>query len=138
MAIGQQAGQSVKWGCVVGCGPTSNQHLANVLCLLGERVQSPLPKTVQITFLNFKDHFLKMTQFHISYFSEFAESFFRANYATELWGGGPRLVVNTAAFHARVRGSFPGHGGLKETKMFLPHPLVKLSIVGSLRDRELL
>ena len=37
---------------------------------------------------------------------------------------------------SRVRGSFPSLGGLKETKMFLPHPLVKLSIVGSLRDRE--
>ena len=42
-------------------------------------------------------------------------------------GGGPRVVV---------RGSFPGLGGLKETKMFLPHPLVKLSIVGSFRVRE--
>ena len=51
-------------------------------------------------------------------------------------GGGPRVVVNTAAFHARVRGSVPGLGGLKETKMFLPHPRVKVSIVGSLRDRE--
>ena len=51
-------------------------------------------------------------------------------------GGDPRVVVSTAAFHARVRGSFPGFGGLKETKMFLPHPLVKLSIVGILRDRE--
>ena len=50
--------------------------------------------------------------------------------------GGPRVVVSTAAFHARVRGSLPGLGGLKETKMFLPHPRVKLSIVGSLRDRE--
>ena len=50
--------------------------------------------------------------------------------------GGPRVVVSTAAFHARVRGSVPVHGGLKETKMFLPHPSVKLSIVGSLRDRE--
>ena len=30
----------------------------------------------------------------------------------------------------------PGLGGLKETKMFLPHPRVKVSIVGSLRDRE--
>ena len=40
-------------------------------------------------------------------------------------GGGPRVVVSTAAFH-----------GLKETKMFLPHPRVKLSIVWSLRDRE--
>ena len=48
-------------------------------------------------------------------------------------GGGPRVVVSTAAFHARVRGSVPGFGGLKETKMFLPHPRV---IVGSLCDRD--
>ena len=39
-----------------------------------------------------------------------------------LHGGGPRIVVSTVAFHARVRGSVPG-------------PRVKLSIVGSLRDR---
>ena len=45
-------------------------------------------------------------------------------------------MVSTAAFRARVRGSVPGPGGLKETKMFLPHPRVQLSIVGSLRDRE--
>ena len=51
-------------------------------------------------------------------------------------GGGPRVVVSTAAFHARVRGSVPGLGGFKETKMFLPHPRVKVSIVGSLRDQE--
>ena len=31
-------------------------------------------------------------------------------------GGGPRVVVSTAAFHARVRGSVPGLSGLKETK----------------------
>ena len=42
----------------------------------------------------------------------------------------------TATFRARVRGSFSGLGGLKETKMFLHHLLVKLSIVGGLRDRE--
>ena len=53
-----------------------------------------------------------------------------------IWGGGLRVVVSTAAFHARVRGSVPGLGGLKETKLFLPHPRVKVSIVGSLRDRE--
>ena len=53
-----------------------------------------------------------------------------------LWGGGPRVVVSTAAFHARVLGSVPGLGDFKETKMFLPHPRVKVSIVGSLRDRE--
>ena len=56
--------------------------------------------------------------------------------STYLWGGGPRVVVSTAASHARVWGSVPGLGGLKETKMFLPHPRVKVSIVGSLRDRE--
>ena len=31
-------------------------------------------------------------------------------------GGGPRVVVSTAAFHARVRNSVPGLGGMKETK----------------------
>ena len=36
----------------------------------------------------------------------------------------------------RVRGSVPGPGGLKETKIFLPHPRVRVSNVGSLRDRE--
>ena len=50
-------------------------------------------------------------------------------------GRGPRVVVSTAAFQARVRFPVPGLGGLKE-KLFLPHPRVKVSIVGSLRDRE--
>ena len=45
-------------------------------------------------------------------------------------------MVSTATFHARVRGSVPRLGGLKQKKMFLPHPRVKGSIVGSLRDRE--
>ena len=31
-------------------------------------------------------------------------------------GVGPRVVVSTVAFHARVRGSVPGLGGLKQTK----------------------
>ena len=39
--------------------------------------------------------------------------------AYRLAGGGPRVVVSTAAFHARVRGSVPGFGGLKETKSIL-------------------
>ena len=51
-------------------------------------------------------------------------------------GGSPRVGVSTAAFHARARGSVLGLGGLKETRTFLPHPRVKVSIVGSLRDRE--
>ena len=45
-------------------------------------------------------------------------------------------MVSTAAFHARARGSVTGLGGFEEKKMFLPHPLLKLSVVGSLRDRE--
>ena len=45
-------------------------------------------------------------------------------------------MVSTAACHARVRGSVPGLDGLKETKMFLPHPRVKVRIMGRLRDRE--
>ena len=58
------------------------------------------------------------------------------DFAVALPGRGPRVVVSTTAFHARVRGSVPGLGRLKETKTFLPHPRVKVSIVGSLRDRE--
>ena len=41
-------------------------------------------------------------------------------------GGGPRVVVSTAAFHARVRGSVPGFGGLKETKNVSYHLRVLL------------
>ena len=48
----------------------------------------------------------------------------------DVGGGGPRVVISTAAFHARVRGSYPGLGGLKKTKMFLPHPLVKTQYCG--------
>ena len=47
-----------------------------------------------------------------------------------------RIVVSTAAFHAGARGLFLGLGGFKKAKLFLPHPHVKLRIVGSLRDRE--
>ena len=49
-------------------------------------------------------------------------------FVVSIKGGGPRIVVSTAAFHARVRGPVPGLGGLKETKMFLPHPRVKLGL----------
>ena len=45
-------------------------------------------------------------------------------------------MVSTAALHARARGSVPSLGDLKETKKILPHPRLKVSIVGNLRDRE--
>ena len=35
-------------------------------------------------------------------------------------GGGPRVVVSTTAFHARVRGSVPGLGGLKKKNVSSP------------------
>ena len=44
-------------------------------------------------------------------------------------------MASTAAFQAKVQGSVRGLCGLKETKMFFPHPRVKLSIVGRLRDQ---
>ena len=61
---------------------------------------------------------------------------FKVTFTIQHKGGGPSVVISTAAFHARVRGLVPGLGSLKEIKMFLSHPRVKLSIVGSLRDRE--
>ena len=73
---------------------------------------------------------------HITCICLYLELIYAVIQVTPRTGGGPRVVVSTAAFHARVRGSVPGRGGLKETKMFLPHPRVKVSIVGSLRDRE--
>ena len=54
-------------------------------------------------------------------------------------GGGPRVVASTVTFHARVRGSVPGLGGLKETKMFLPHPRVEVrgrEVACSASDRQ--
>ena len=47
-------------------------------------------------------------------------------------GGGPRVVVSTAAFHARVRGSVPGLGGLKKTKKcFFPIHVWKSVLSGA-------
>ena len=51
----------------------------------------------------------------------------------DCWGGGPRVVVSTATFHGA---RFPVAAVWKKQKMFLPHPRVKVSILGSLRDRE--
>ena len=51
-------------------------------------------------------------------------------YYVYVTGASPGVVVS------RVRGSFPGLSGSKVTKLFLPYPLIKLSIVGSLCDPE--
>ena len=44
-------------------------------------------------------------------------------------------MVSTAALHARVRGSVPGLGRLKEAKMFLPHPQNSVLWIASVTDR---
>ena len=72
----------------------------------------------------------------ISFFTVVSAVFSKLSLSHPEDGRGPRVVVSTAAFHARVRGSVSGLGGLKETKKILPHPRVKVNIVGSLRDRE--
>ena len=46
------------------------------------------------------------------------------------------VTLPTVAFRARVQGTVSGLGLLKETKMFLSHPRVNVSIVGTLCDRE--
>ena len=48
------------------------------------------------------------------------------------WGGGPRVVVSRLESGVR----FPVSAACKKQRMFLPHSRVKVSIVGSLRDRE--
>ena len=47
-------------------------------------------------------------------------------------GGGPRVVISTAAFHARVRGSVSGLGGLKETKYVSPPSTCESQYCGEL------
>ena len=46
-------------------------------------------------------------------------------------GGGPRVVVSTAAFPARVRGSVPGLGVWKKQKCFFPIHVWKLVLWGA-------
>ena len=60
---------------------------------------------------------------------------YRSRRPLQCLGGGPRVVVSTAAFHARVRGSVPVSAVSKKQNVS-SHPCVKVSIVGSLRDRE--
>ena len=57
------------------------------------------------------------SKYHNKYYGDYNVSTFRI------------LAQNCRGFVSRL-------GGLKESKMFLPHPLVKLCIVGSLRDQE--
>ena len=58
---------------------------------------------------------MKSLESGFSWFSRWCvESQANFGFVVALVGGGPRVVVSTAAFHARVRGSFPGFSGLKK------------------------
>ena len=53
-----------------------------------------------------------------------------------IYRAGALGVVSTAAFHARVRGSVPGLGGLKETKNVSSPSTCESQYCGELCDRE--
>ena len=65
-----------------------------------------------IVSLIFTDWFLffKQQQDQIWAYPDIPDLYDRLSYYVQM-GGGPRVVVSTAAFHARVRGSIPGLGG---------------------------
>ena len=130
-----------RWSTENG-GPTLKQHWFNVLCPLGyywvmrsvgkvlflvcgnSNILIPIvgvyyiPKTHQLVLFNP----LTAKLFNLNFYPlEVEWKLFRfdimeVNSFQILLGRGPRVVVSTAAFHARVRGSVPGLGGLKETK----------------------
>ena len=113
------------YNCVIGCTNNISQ-MARTQCCLNV---GPLSSTLSQCWNSVGQVLASLCVYcHLAWCSQ-------ARQCRLIAGGGPRVVVSTAAFHARVRGSVPGLGGLKETKMFLPHPCVKVSIVGSLRDR---
>ena len=69
-----------------------------------------------LTFFSVIDHtFTHQNQFKLASYDFFHR--WTLGWDTKHQGGGPRVVVSTAAFHARVRGSVLGLGGLKETKI---------------------
>ena len=103
-------------------------------------VSSPFTRIWRVvsSYLSHHPHEVILSQFSLYVHTGGLKSHsFHVHFLT-IYGAGALgyIVVSTAAFHARVRGSVPDLGGLKETKLFLPHPRVKVSIVGSLRDRE--
>ena len=56
---------------------------------------------------------MKMTMVNSDFCINDGDDFFQLEI---IMGGGPMVVISTAASHARVRGSVLGLGGLKETK----------------------
>ena len=80
-----------------------------------------------------KSAYLKSKQLLLSVFAWklWVSSFRCAVIALHLMGGGPRVVVSTAAFHARVRGSVPGLAVWKKQKCFFPNHVWKSVLWGA-------
>ena len=73
-----------------------------------------LTSKVDARTVKVKPSFNKHCLFHYVYISQCLSQ------GTRKDGRGPKVVVSTADFHARVRGSVPGFGGLKETHVSSP------------------
>ena len=59
------------------------------------------------------------------------------NYTKEVWFHGTKNIsFQSTTFTPEFGVQFPVSAVWKKQKMFLPRPRVKVSIVGSLRDRE--
>ena len=101
---------------------------ANVILALAEGrmlspVMSQLPnRRIKSLFCHSLHRFMAKQSMSLVFFRDHSRilmsmySFTPSLHFTYIAGGGPRVVVSTAAFHARVRGSVPGPGGLKQTK----------------------
>ena len=94
--------------------PTTLLVSAIVAELEDEPVSKPSAKVSQATVLSDARLYGQEDGPAFGYSGKDAEAPWRAGVQQ---GGGPRVVVSTAAFHARVRGSVPGLGGLKEAKI---------------------
>ena len=149
------------WAVVVEGGPALARHWVDVSCCWVTIMASlephwyKLSKTRQnwSTNIRFLRHFLNFWNYYrrCIYFSYIfregdvaqwlerltaSQVMHASRFRTPLFpwgvGGGPMVVVSTAAFHARVRGSFPGYGGLKETKKcFFPIHVCKSVLWGA-------
>ena len=93
------------YNCVIGCTNNISQMARTQCCLNGGPLSSTLSQCWNSAGVC-----------HLAWCSQARRCCLIAGVLRLAWGGGPRVVVSTAAFHARVRGSVPGFGGLKETK----------------------
>ena len=102
------------WTSVCDGGPTLYRHWVNPSCLLvtcANLTIHHIEKWIPLLCGHYMGGFIIMRTNHY-----YIGNLIRGVSATLPFKRGPRVVVSTAAFHARVRGSAPGLGGLKKNK----------------------